>query len=85
MLWNILNKFNEILINTLTCDSNNVVSTEELKDKWYYQLHYSTDLQINCYLSRYGQYYSVEKDGRLKCESILLDYFINNNIDVFYI
>ena len=85
MLWNIISKFNEILINTLTYDSNNVASTEELKDKWYYQLHYSTDSQINCYLLRYGKYYSVEKDGRFKCESILLDYFINNNIDVFYI
>ena len=85
MLWNIISKFNEILINTLTYDSNNVASTEELKDKWSYQLHYSTDLQINCYLSRYGKYYSVENDGRLKCESILLDYFISNNIDVFYI
>lgn len=85
MLWSIINKFNKILINTLTYDSNNVASTEELKDKWYYQLHYSTDLQINRYLSRYGKYYSVENDGRFKCESILLDYFINNNIDVFYI
>ena len=85
MLWGIISKFNEILINTLTYDSNNVASTEELKDKWYHQLYYSTDSQINCYLSRYGKYYSVENDGRLKCESILLDYFINNNIDVFYI
>lgn len=85
MLWSIINKFNEILINTLTCDSNNVASTEELKDKWYYQLHYSTDSQINSYLSIYGKYYSVENDGRFKCESILLDYFISNNIDVFYI
>ena len=85
MLWSIISKFNEILINTLTYDSNNVASTEELKDKWYHQLHYCSDSQINCYLSRYGKYYSVENDGRLKCESILLDYFISNNIDVFYI
>ena len=85
MLWGIISKFNEILINTLTYDSNNVASTEELKDKWDYKLHYSTDSQINCYLSKYGKYYSVEKDGRLKCEAILMDYFINNNIDVFYI
>ena len=85
MLWSIINKFNEILINTLTCESDNTGNTNKLKDEWSYQLHYSTDLQINCYLSRYGKYYSVEKDGRFKCESILLDYFINNDIDVFYI
>lgn len=85
MLWSIISKFNEILINTLSYESDNSDSTEELKDKWYYQLHYSTDLQINSYLSRYGKYYSVENDGRFKCEAILLDYFINNNIDVFYI
>lgn len=85
MLWSIINKFNEILINTLTYDSNNVASTEELKDKWCYQLHYCNDSQINSYLSRYGKYYLVENDGRFKCESILLDYFINNNIDVFSI
>ena len=85
MLWSIISKFNEILINTLTYDSNNVASTEELKNNWYYQLHYCSDSQINSYLSRYGKYYSVENDGRFKCESVLLDYFINNNIDVFYI
>ena len=85
MLWSIINKFNEILINTLTYESGNTVNANELKNKWYYQLHYSTDLQINSYLSKYGKYYSVENDGRFKCESILLDYFINNNIDVFYI
>ena len=85
MLWSIINKFNEILINTLSYESDNSDSTEELKDKWNYQLHYCSDSQINCYLSKYGKYYSVEKDSRLKCESILLDYFINNNIDVFYI
>ena len=85
MLWSIISKFNEILINTLTYESNNTVGINELKDKWYHQLHYCSDSQINCYLSKYGKYYSVENDGRFKCESILLDYFINNNIDVFYI
>ena len=85
MLWGIINKFNDILINTLTCESGDTGSINELKDKWYHQLHYSTDSQINSYLSKYGKYYSVENDGRFKCESILLDYFINNNIDVFYI
>ena len=85
MLWSIINKFNDILINTLTYESDNTVSNNDLKDKWSYQLHYCSDSQINCYLSKYGKYYSVENDGRFKCESILLDYFINNNIDVFYI
>ena len=39
MLWGIINKFNEILINTLSYESDNSDSTEELKNKWYYQLH----------------------------------------------
>ena len=85
MVWSIINKINEILINTLTHESDNTVNNNDLENRWYYQLHYSTDSQINCYLSKYGKYYSVENDGRVKCESILLDYFTSNNIDVFYI
>lgn len=85
MLWNIINKLNEILINTLTYKSDNTISNNDLENRWYYQLKYSTDSQINCYLSKYGKYYTIETDGRVKCESILLDYFISNNIEVFYI
>ena len=55
------------------------------EDEWYKQLHYSTDDEINRYLEKNGLYYSIEHDGRYKCEKILIDYFVDSNIDVYKI
>ena len=91
MFWSLIEGLNNILINSLSCDTN----THELADKnlteslqrneWYKQLHYSTDDEIDEYLKRNGLYSSIEHDGRYKCEKILIDYFIDMNIDVYKI
>ena len=80
---------NDILINSLSCGSDTHEGTnikESLQsDAWYKQLHYSTDDEINRYLKKNGLYYSIEHDGRYKCEKILIDYFIDRKIDVYRI
>ena len=91
IFWSLIKGLNEVLINSLSCDTN----THELVDKnlteslqrneWYKQLHYSTDDEIDGYLERNGLYYSIEHDGRYKCEKVLIDYFIDRNIDVYKI
>ena len=89
MFWNLIKGLNNILINSLSCESNahegtNIKESSQ-KDEWYKQLHYSNDDEINRYLERNGLYYSIEHDGRYKCEKILIDYFVNSNIDVYKI
>ena len=91
IFWSLIKGLNEVLINSLSCDTN----THELSDKnlteslqrneWYKQLHYSNDDEIDGYLERNGLYYSIEHDGRYKCEKVLMDYFIDRNIDVYKI
>ena len=91
IFWSLIEGLNEVLINSLSCDTN----THELADKnlteslqrneWYKQLHYSNDNEIDRYLERNGLYYNIEHDGRYKCEKVLLDYFIDMNIDVYNI
>ena len=89
MFWNLIEGLNNILINSLSCESDareEVNKKESLQsDAWYKQLHYSTDDEINRYLEKNGLYYSIEHDGRYKCEKILIDYFVDSNIDVYKI
>ena len=89
IFWSLIEGLNGILINSLSCESNTCEGTNikesSQKDEWYKQLHYSTDDEINRYLERNGLYYSIEHDGRYKCEKVLLDYFIDMNIDVYKI
>ena len=93
IFWSLIKGLNEVLINSLTCESNGHESVDENlveslqmdEDEWYKQLHYSTDNEIDRYLERNGLYYNIEHDGRYKCEKVLLDYFIDMNIDVYKI
>ena len=89
MFWNLIEGLNNILINSLSCGSDTHEETNikesSCEDEWYKQLHYSTDDEIDRYLKRNGLYYSIEHDGRYKCEKILIDYFADSNIDVYKI
>ena len=89
MFWSLIEGLNNILINSLSCESDTHKGTNTKEssneDEWYKQLHYSTDDEIDRYLERNGLYYSIEHDGRYKCEKILIDYFVNSNIDVYKI
>ena len=93
IFWSLIKGLNEVLVNSLTCEYNEHESVDEKlvkslqidEDKWYKQLHYSTDDEIDRYLERNGLYYNIEHDGRYKCEKVLLDYFIDMNIDVYKI
>ena len=89
IFWSLIEGLNNILINSLSCESDtheeiNIKESSQ-KDEWYKQIHYSTDDEIDRYLERNGLYYSIEHDGRYKCEKVLLDYFIDMNIDVYKI
>ena len=84
LLLAIIGCLNDILTNTLTCEGNADTSQGNgLKEDWYKQIHYSSDDEINRYLEKNGLYYNIENDGRYKCENILIDYFIDRNIDVY--
>lgn len=89
IFWSLLEGLNDILINSLSCGSDTHEGTNikenSKEDEWYKQLHYSTDNEIDRYLERNGLYYSIEHDGRYKCEKILIDYFVDSNIDVYRI
>ena len=89
IFWSLIEGLNDILINSLSCGSDTHEGTnikESLREnEWYKQLHYSTDNEIDRYLERNGLYYNIEHDGRYKCEKILIDYFIDRNIDVYRI
>ena len=89
IFWSLMEGLNNILINSLSCESNTCEGTNikesSYEDEWYKQLHYSTDDEIDRYLERNGLYYSIEHDGRYKCEKILIDYFVDSNIDVYKI
>ena len=93
IFWSLIEGLNDVLINSLSRDTNTHESADKNlaeslqidEDKWYKQLHYSTDDEIDRYLERNGLYYSIEHDGRYKCEKILIDYFMDSNIDVYKI
>ena len=89
MFWSLIEGLNNILINSLSCESDTHKGTNTKEssneDEWYKQLHYSTDDEIDRYLERNGLYYNTEHDGRYKCEKILIDYFVDSNIDVYKI
>lgn len=89
IFWSLIKGFNDILINSLSCESNTHEGTNikesSNKNEWYKQLHYSSDDEIDRYLEKNGLYYSIGNDGRYKCEKILIDYFVDRNIDVYRI
>ena len=89
IFWSLIEGLNSILINSLSCESNTHeginIKESSREDEWYKQLHYSTDDEIDRYLERNGLYYNIEHDGRYKCEKILIDYFVNSNINVYKI
>ena len=74
IFWSLIKGLNEVLINSLTCESNGHESVDENlveslqidEDEWYKQLHYSTDNEIDRYLERNGLYYNIEHDGKNK-------------------
>ena len=93
IFWSLIEGLNDVLINSLSRDTNTHESADKNlaeslqidEDEWYKQLHYSTDNEIDRYLERNGLYYSIGHDGRYKCEKVLIDYFIDMNIDVYKI
>lgn len=86
LLLAIMGCLNDILTNTLTCEGNTDTSQgNDLKEDWYKQIRYSSDDEINRYLDKNGLYYNIEDDGRYKCEKILIDYFVDRNINVYRI
>ena len=89
IFWSLIEGLNNILINSLSCESDTHeganIKESSCEDEWYKQLHYSTDDEIDRYLERSGLYYNIEHDGRYKCEKILIDYFVDSNIDVYKI
>lgn len=88
MFWKIVECLNNIMVSALTPseDSNNEeTNTGNLKEDWQKKIWYSSDDELNRYLDRYGLYFSVEQDGRYKCENVLIDYFVDRKIDPYYI
>ena len=77
IFWSLIEGLNEVLINSLSCESNTHESAdknlaESLQiDEWYKQLHYSTDNEIDRYLERNGLYYNIEHDESVR---VLLEY-----------
>ena len=51
MFWSLIEGLNNILINSLSCESNTCEGTNikesSSEDEWYKQLHYSTDDEID--------------------------------------
>ena len=85
MFWKIVECLNNIMVNSLTSDTESNEDTNDLKEKWQKRIWYSSDEQINRYLDRHGLYYSIEENGRYKCEKVLIDYFVEERIDPYYI
>lgn len=88
MFWKIVECLNNIMVSALTPseDSNNEeTNTDNLKEDWQKKIWYSSDDELNRYLDRHGLYFSVEQDGRYKCENVLIDYFVDRKIDPYYI
>ena len=72
IFWSLIEGLNGILINSLSCESGT---------------HEGANIkESSCEDEWYKQlHYSIEHDGRYKCEKILIDYFIDRNIDVYRI
>ena len=85
MFWKIVECLNNIMVNSLTSDTESNESTNDLKEQWQKRIWYSSDEQINRYLDRHGLYYSIEENGRYKCEKVLIDDFVEEQIDPYYI
>ena len=88
MFWKIVECLNNIMVSALTpSEDSNIeeTNTDNLKEDWQKKIWYSSDDELNRYLDRHGLYFSVEQDGRYKCESVLIDYFVDRKIDPYYI
>ena len=64
MFWKIVESLNNIMVNSLTSDTESNTNTNDLKEQWQKRIWYSSDEQINRYLDRHGLYYSIEENGR---------------------
>ena len=62
MFWKIVESLNNIMVNSLTSDTESNESTNDLKEQWQKRIWYSSDEQINRYLDRHGLYYSIEEN-----------------------
>ena len=88
MFWKIVESLNNIMVSALTPSedyNNEETNTDKLKEEWQKKIWYSSDDELNRYLDRHGLYFSVEQDGRYKCENVLIDYFVDRKIDPYYI
>lgn len=88
MFWKIVECLNNIMVSALTpSEDSNIeeTNTDNLKEEWQKKIWYSSDDELNRYLDRHGLYFSVEQDGRYKCENVLIDYFVDRKIDPYYI
>ncbi len=88
MFWKIVECLNNIMVSALTPSedyNNEETNTDKLKEEWQKKIWYSSDDELNRYLDRHGLYFSVEQDGRYKCENVLIDYFVDRKIDPYYI
>ena len=54
MFWKIVESLNNILVNSLTSDTESNTDTNDLKEQWQKRIWYSSDEQINRYLDRHG-------------------------------
>ena len=54
MFWKIVECLNNIMVNSLTSDTESNESTNDLKEQWQKRIWYSSDEQINRYLDRHG-------------------------------
>lgn len=85
MIWKIVERLNNIMVYGLTSGAESNTDNNDLKEKWQKRIWYCSDEQIDKYLNRHGLYYSIEENGRYKCEKVLIDYFVKEQIDPYYI
>lgn len=85
MFWKIVERLNNIMVYGLTSGAESNTDNNDLKEKWQKRIWYCSDEQIDKYLNRHGLYYSIEENGRYKCEKVLIDYFVKEQIDPYYI
>ena len=85
MFWKIVESLNNIMVNSLTSDTESNTNTNDLKEQWQKRIWYSSDEQITRYLDRHGLYYSIAETCRYQCENVMIDYFVKEQIDPYYI
>ena len=66
-------------------DTSSFNCVEELEKQWGKYLTYCSDDQIERYLDKYALYYSIDYNGRYKCEKVIAEYCASHGIDTHYI